>query len=266
MEIERERKNMAKLLYGEDFANRWKTRIKHHADSYTPKLVIVTSGDDAASKVYIRNKVKLAEELGIKCEVVHVDNVYDVSDVYNRYVEYGYKVIIQKPYAKHLRAALTMLQDMLPSYVDVDGLNKDSDYIPCTARAVMEMLKYYDLTGKHVVIVGRSELVGKPLINLCLDRNATVTSCNSYTRILPEITSQADVLISAVGKPKFITEKYVKEGAIVIDVGINRDENGKLCGDVDFDNVAPKCLAITPVPKGVGPMTVTMLMANVVGL
>jgi methylenetetrahydrofolate dehydrogenase (NADP+)/methenyltetrahydrofolate cyclohydrolase len=135
---------------------------------------------------------------------------------------------------------------------------------PCTAMGIIELLNYYniDVDGKHCAIVGRSNIVGKPVASLLLERNATVTICHSKTKNLSEITSKADILISAVGKPKFITWGFVKKDAIVIDVGINRDENGKLCGDVDAENIEDKALMLTPVPGGVGPMTVAMLMKN----
>lgn len=250
----------ARILYGEDFAESWKKKIKTKN-----KLLIVTSGDDTASQVYVKNKVKLAEGLGIKVRLFHVKSTADILALKTHVsrVLPNEKIIIQKPYAKEFAKELANIQHEIPPYSDVDGLNPNSNYTPCTARAVMEMLKEYDLTSKHVVIVGRSDLVGKPLINLCLEKNATVTSCNSYTKDLKAHTRMADVLISAVGKAKFITEEYVKDGAIVIDVGINRDENGKLCGDVDFENVVDKCIAISPVPKGVGVMTCVMLAANV---
>ena len=258
---------MTRVLYGAEFAAPIKEKIKEAV--YKPSLLIVTSSDDKASASYVKNKIKTAEEVGIKADVMHIENADDVAKLMNIIESTNgdeLKIIIQQPYGNHVKKELTKCQSLISSCQDVDGINKDSNYIPCTALGVMEMLKDYDLTGKHVVIVGRSKLVGKPLIDLCLKRNATVTSCNSYTQDLASYTNTADVLIVAVGIPKLITAEHVKQGVVVIDVGINRDENGKLCGDVDFESVAPLCEAISPVPKGVGVMTCTMLMANVVDL
>ena len=241
-------------------------------------LAVILVGDDPASKVYVRNKINGCAEVGIAStlEAMPADSTFEQVaakiEQFNADPEIS-GILLQLPVPKHLdEAALLHLID--PSK-DVDGCHYvqkgklwtgEPELIPCTPYGVMKLLDHYSipLEGKNAVVVGRSNFVGKPLAQLLLDRNATVTVCHSRTRDLGSITSRADIVCVAIGKAKFLKADMVKEGAVVIDVGMDRDENGKLCGDVDFAEVAPKCSYITPVPGGVGPMTVTMLLQNTV--
>lgn len=241
-------------------------------------LAVILVGDDPASQVYVRNKIKACDEVGIKsflCKLPAESTFDEVAGTIS-YLNENPDVsgmILQLPLSKHLDE--NSLLDLIDPNKDVDGCHyvqkgrlwtgRDS-LVACTPSGVMKLLEYYDipLEGKNAVVIGRSNLVGKPLAQLLLDKNCTVTICHSKTRNLGEIVSKADIVCVAIGKAKFLTADMVKEGAVVVDVGMDRDENGKLCGDVDFDAVAPKCSFITPVPGGVGPMTVTMLLANTV--
>lgn len=241
-------------------------------------LAVILVGDDPASQVYVRNKIKACDEVGIKsflCKLPAESTFDEVAGTIS-YLNENPDVsgmILQLPLPKHLDE--NSLLDLIDPNKDVDGCHyvqkgrlwtgRDS-LVACTPSGVMKLLEYYDipLEGKNAVVIGRSNLVGKPLAQLLLDKNCTVTICHSKTRNLGEIVSKADIVCVAIGKAKFLTADMVKEGAVVIDVGMDRDGNGKLCGDVDFDSVAPKCSYITPVPGGVGPMTVTMLLANTV--
>lgn len=241
-------------------------------------LAVILVGDDPASQVYVRNKIKACDEVGIKsflCKLPAESTFDEVAGTIS-YLNENPDVsgmILQLPLPKHLDE--NSLLDLIDPEKDVDGCHyvqkgrlwtgRDS-LVACTPSGVMKLLEYYDipLEGKNAVVIGRSNLVGKPLAQLLLDANCTVTICHSKTQNLAEITSRADIVCVAIGKAKFLTSDMVKNGAVVIDVGMDRDENGKLCGDVDFDSVAPKCSYITPVPGGVGPMTVTMLLANTV--
>lgn len=241
-------------------------------------LAVILVGDDPASQVYVRNKIKACDEVGIKsflCKLPAESTFDEVAGTIS-YLNENPDVsgmILQLPLPKHLDE--NSLLDLIDPDKDVDGCHyvqkgrlwtgRDS-LVACTPYGVMKLLDYYNipLEGKNAVVIGRSNLVGKPLAQLLLDRNCTVTICHSRTQNLKNITSQADIVCVAIGKAKFLKGDMVKEGAVVIDVGMDRDENGKLCGDVDFDEVAPKCSFITPVPGGVGPMTVTMLLANTV--
>lgn len=241
-------------------------------------LAVILVGDDPASKVYVRNKINGCAEVGIAStlEAMSADSTFE--EVAAKIMQFNADpeisgILLQLPVPRHLdEAALLHLID--PSK-DVDGCHYvqkgklwtgEPELIPCTPYGVMKLLDHYSipLEGKNAVVVGRSNLVGKPLAQLLLDRNATVTVCHSRTRDLGSITSRADIVCVAIGKAKFLKADMVKEGAVVIDVGMDRDENGKLCGDVDFAEVAPRCSYITPVPGGVGPMTVTMLLQNTV--
>ena len=241
-------------------------------------LAVILVGDDLASQVYVRNKIKACDEVGIKSFLCKLpaESTFDEVAGTIRYLNENPDVsgmILQLPLPKHLDE--NSLLDLIDPNKDVDGCHyvqkgrlwtgRDS-LVACTPYGVMKLLEYYyiSLQGKNAVVIGRSNLVGKPLAQLLLDANCTVTICHSKTQNLAEITSRADIVCVAIGKAKFLTSDMVKNGAVVIDVGMDRDENGKLCGDVDFDSVAPKCSFITPVPGGVGPMTVTMLLANTV--
>lgn len=241
-------------------------------------LAVILVGDDPASQVYVRNKIKACDEVEIKsflCKLPAESTFDEVAGTIN-YLNENPDVsgmILQLPLPKHLDE--NALIDLIDPDKDVDGCHyvqkgrlwtgRDS-LVACTPYGVMKLLDYYNipLEGKNAVVIGRSNLVGKPLAQLLLDRNCTVTICHSRTKNLAEITSRADIVCVAIGKAKFLKADMVKDGAVVIDVGMDRDENGKLCGDVDFAGVAPKCSYITPVPGGVGPMTVTMLLANTV--
>lgn len=239
-------------------------------------LVVISVGDDEASKVYIRQKEKMSRELGFYFKQykfdanVSQDEVLDLIDKLNLDNDID-GILVQMPLPQHLDS--NIIQNRIDPNKDVDGLtdlnagrlvhNKDC-LIPCTPLGIIEILKYYDINidGANVVVVGRSHLVGKPVSNLLTNYNATVTICHSYTKDLASITRNADILIVAVGKAKFITRDMIKDDSVIIDVGINR-ENNKLCGDVDYDGVIDKVKYITPVPGGVGQMTVAMLGYNV---
>ena len=243
-----------------------------------PKLAVIMVGNDPASKVYVRNKNKACEEIGIEYEEfllgeeTTMEELLNVIDNLNKNQNID-GILLQSPIPKHLDINKAF-RAILPEK-DVDGFHPinagklsigEKCFVPCTPHGVVKIIEEYNIEteGKNVVIVGRSNIVGKPLIQCMLQKNATVTVCHSKTRNLEEFTKKADILIVAIGKQKFITENMVKEGVVVIDIGINRNEEGKLVGDVDFDNVSKKASYITPVPGGVGPMTVAMLMENVV--
>ena len=246
-------------------------------DNAVPTLAVIIVGNNPASRVYVNNKKKACEEVGIRCleiklsATISEDELLDV--IYELNVDNKIDAILcQLPLPKHIDEKVII--EAINPKKDVDGFSIDSvgslwvgdyNFVPCTPAGIIELLHHYDIPieGKHCVIVGRSNIVGKPLAALLLEENATVTICHSKTKDLVSFTKNADIIIAAVGRPKFITADMIKEGATVIDVGINRLDDGKLCGDVDFDNVKDKAGAITPVPGGVGPMTIAMLMANV---
>jgi methylenetetrahydrofolate dehydrogenase (NADP+)/methenyltetrahydrofolate cyclohydrolase len=251
-------------------AQKIKDEVKAKAEGKGYKLTVLTNPHDEASKVYVRNKKRACEYCGIEFEEIPLHKGSDVDDLHRVLLEEDEPFIIQLPISSDLdKKTIDLLDPMTSgmSFRDADGFMADSPVYPATPRGVMRILKEIDceLEGKHVVVVGRSDIVGKPVAKMCLDKNATVTVCHSKTKDLAAITSQADVLIVAVGKPRMITAEHVKDGAVVIDVGINRVD-GKLCGDVDFEAVLPKVSKITPVPKGCGLTTVACLMENVVDL
>lgn len=242
-----------------------------------PKLAVIMVGEDPASKVYVRNKSKACNEAGIEYEEfilnenIEMDELLSlIENLNNRKDIHG--ILLQSPIPKHL--SIDKAFETIDYRKDVDGfhpinigklaLNKQT-FISCTPHGVMKMLEEYgiELKGANVVILGRSNIVGKPLAQCLLNKDATVTICHSKTKNIEEITRNADILISAIGKPKFVTANMVKEGTVVIDVGINRLETG-IVGDVDFEEVSKKASHITPVPGGVGPMTIAMLLNNVV--
>ena len=242
-----------------------------------PKLAVILVGNDKPSQIYVKNKSKACEEIGIKFEEYLLDENITQKELINLIEKLNkdntiHGILLQSPIPEQLDINEAFRK--ISPEKDVDGfnpvnvgklvLNQDT-FVSCTPYGIMKMFEAYniDLTGKNVTIIGRSNIVGKPLIQCCLNKNATVTICHSKTKELKEHTKKADILIVAIGKSKFITEDMVKKDAIVIDVGINRDENGKLTGDVDFENVEKKASFITPVPGGVGPMTIAMLMNNV---
>ena len=243
-----------------------------------PKLAVILVGDDPASKVYVKNKNKACEEVGIEFEEhilnsdITQEQLINLIDSLNKN-DTIHGILLQSPIPKHLDIN-EAFRKILPEK-DVDGFNPinvgklmlgQDTFISCTPYGIIKMFEEYniDLTGKNVTIIGRSNIVGKPLMHCCLNKNATVTICHSKTTNLKEHTSNADIVIAAIGKSRFVTADMIKDGAVVIDVGINRGEDGKITGDVDFEEVSKKASYITPVPGGVGPMTIAMLMNNVI--
>ena len=242
----------------------------------TPGLAVVIVGDDPASRVYVNNKKKACEVVGFMSEEYALpasttqDELLDLVKTLNNKEDIN-GILVQLPLPKHLDDK-AVIEAIDPSK-DVDAFHAvnvgkimlgEYDFLPCTPAGVMEMLHSYDISveGKECVVIGRSNIVGKPMGMLLLHENGTVTICHSRTKNLTEVCRRADILVAAVGIPKFVKADMVKDGAVVIDVGMDRDENGKLCGDVDFENVKDKCSFITPVPGGVGPMTISTLMKN----
>lgn len=242
----------------------------------TPGLAVIIVGEDPASQVYVRNKEKACDEVGFYSEKYALPENTTQEEL-NALVEKLNKrddingILCQLPLPSHLDDKEVI--NLINPIKDVDAFHPvnvgaimigDYNFLPCTPAGIMELIHStgVDVTGKKAVVMGRSNIVGKPMAMLLLHENATVEITHSKTANLADITKEADILVAAVGKPKFVTADMVKEGAVVIDVGMDRDENGKLCGDVDFDSVAEKCSYITPVPGGVGPMTISMLMQN----
>lgn len=271
-----------KILDGKQLSLEIKYEIKNEIDNLIQNnhelsnIAIIQVGDIPASSVYINNKKKAFNELGIKYFHHHLpDNITEndlllmIKGLNSTDSISG--IFVQLPLPKHISEYKVF--NAIDKNKDIDCFNPDNignlylnkaSYTPCTPTGIIELLKRnnIEIEGKNCVIIGRSDIVGKPLSLMLLHENASVTVLHSKSKNIQEISSKADILITAIGKPKFIDDKYIKPGAVVIDVGINRDENNKLCGDVDFDKVYPICSAITPVPGGVGPMTVTMLMKN----
>lgn len=265
------------IIDGREVASKIKEEIKNEISLLLNKLTlcVVQVGDDEASNIYIKQKEKLANELGINfihkkyndiSEELLEEEIIKLNE--NKYIT---GIIIQLPIPDKYNT--NKLINLIDPNKDVDGLtdynkvklyNNEEGIIPCTPLGILELLNHYniDVKGKNIVIIGRSLLVSKPLFNLLLNKDATVTMCHSKTINLSSITKNADILISATGKPHLVTEDMIKDNAVIIDVGISRID-GKLCGDVDFENVSKKASYITPVPGGVGPMTVIMLMKNI---
>lgn len=274
---------MATIIDGKTLAKKIRMKLKEKCEELInkhiqPKLAVIMVGDNPASKVYVKNKSKACNEVGILYEEYLLEEDTTQEELIKLIKKLNEDksingILLQSPIPQHLDIneafkAITYAKDVdgfTPSSVGKLCIGEDT-FISCTPYGVMKMFEEYniDLTGKNVVILGRSNIVGKPLIQCCLQKHATVTVCHSKTKNLDEHTKQADIIISAIGKPKFVTSDMVKDGVIVIDVGINRDENGKLVGDVDFENVKERASYITPVPGGVGPMTIAMLMNNVI--
>lgn len=272
------------VIDGKQTAKAVRAEIKAEVEAYERVtggkvgLAVVLAGNDAASKIYVNNKIKACEEVGIRSfahylpENVSQKQLIEFIDALAR-DENVHGILVQLPLPSHIdeRAVLAAI----PDEKDVDGFGAfqigrlalgEESTVACTPFGIMELLRRYnvDLAGKRAVVVGRSRIVGRPMALLLLNADATVTVCHSRTVNLKDECLRADVLIAAVGKAKFITADMVKEGAVVIDVGMNRDENGQLCGDVDFEAVKEKVSYITPVPGGVGPMTIAMLLKNTV--
>ena len=272
---------MAKIIDGKAISLAIKDELKEKVAKYKNKgiditLAVVKVGNDPASAVYVRNKEKACEYVGINSITLALPEETTQEELLNIVRELNEDdtvngILVQLPLPKHIDESEVLLA--INSTKDVDGFHPvnvgkmvigEDTFLPCTPAGIIEMLKRsdIDIEGKECVVIGRSNIVGKPMSLLMLKENATVTIAHSRTKDLKEVTKRADILVAAIGKPKFVTADYVKEGAVVIDVGMDRDENGKLCGDVDFESVEPKVSAITPVPGGVGPMTVTMLLVN----
>lgn len=274
---------MAKILSGKTVSARVKQELKIEAENLTkagtkPGLAVVIVGDDSASKVYVANKEKACAELGIYSEKYALSADTTEDELLNLIKKLNaddkiHGILVQLPLPKHLDDK-TIINNILPSK-DVDAFHPtnvgrimigDFDFVPCTPAGIMELIHEsgVEVGGKECVVIGRSNIVGKPMSMLLLHENGTVTICHSKTADLKAQTRRADILVAAVGIPKFVKADMVKPGAVVIDVGMDRDENGKLCGDVDFDEVEKVASAITPVPGGVGPMTIAMLMRNTI--
>lgn len=267
-----------KLLDGKTLAAQLRAQLKEKIgqSSFALGLAVVIVGEDPASKIYVRNKMKACEEVGIRSYCYELPADTKQEQLESLLSALGadanvHGILLQLPLPKGLDAEKASL--CIPVKKDVDGFSSahlgqlalgKEKIAACTPSGVMKMLAYYgiDACGKHAVVLGRSDTVGKPMAMLLLNANATVTICHSKTKNLKELCKQADILISAVGRANYVTEDMVKEGAVVVDIGMNRDENGKLCGDVDFEQVKEKASWITPVPGGVGPMTIAMLLEN----
>lgn len=274
---------MATIIDGKELAKKIRKELKVECDELkskgiNPKLAVIMVGDNPASKVYVRNKSRACEEIGIEYEEYLLKDNISQQELDDLIKELNNKkdingILLQSPIPSHLNInqafkKISYIKDVdgfTPSSVGKLSIGEDT-FISCTPYGVMKMFEEYniDLSGKDVVILGRSNIVGKPLVQCCLNKNATVTVCHSKTKNIKEHTKRADILIVAIGKAKFVTKDMVKDGAVVIDIGINRNENGKLVGDVDFENVKEVASYITPVPGGVGPMTIAMLMNNVI--
>ena len=271
------------IIDGKELARKTREKLKIECDNLKKegilsKLAVIMVGDDKASQIYVKNKSKACQEIGIKFEEYFLGNDIKQEELIELIQKLNLDksingILLQSPIPKGLNIQEAF--EKIHCKKDVDGFNpinvgklclNQETFVSCTPYGIMKMFEEYDidLTGKNVTILGRSNIVGKPLIQCCLNKNATVTICHSKTKDLKEHTKNADIVISAIGKAKFVTADMIKDGAVVIDVGINRDESGKIVGDVDFEKVSSKASYITPVPGGVGPMTIAMLMNNVI--
>ena len=271
------------IIDGKELAKEIRAELKTKVEelkknNINPKLAVIMVGNDSASKVYVKNKSKVCEDIGIEFEEFLMPDNISQTELNNLIDELNEDdkingILLQSPIPNHLD--INEAFKRISPNKDVDGFHPENvgklvlgqdSFVSCTPYGIMKMLEKYniEIDGKHAVIVGRSNIVGKPMIQCLLNKNATVTICHSKTKELSTYTKQADILIVAIGKEKFIKDDMVKDGAVVIDVGINRNSEGKLNGDVDFENVCKKASYITPVPGGVGPMTIAMLMNNVV--
>ncbi|MUV39680.1 Methylenetetrahydrofolate dehydrogenase (NADP(+)) [Lentibacillus sp. JNUCC-1] len=274
---------VAEIISGKELAQKLREDMKVEVDRLreahiVPHLTVVLVGDDPASRSYVRGKEKASRETGISSDVIELPTSTTEEDLLKTIHQLNedenvHGILVQLPLPDHIREQL-VIETISPDK-DVDGFHPISigrmmtgqdTFLPCTPHGIIQMLKSKNIsmTGKHAVIIGRSNIVGKPVGQLLLNEHATVTYCHSKTKDLKALTTQADILIAAVGKPNVIKADHIKEGAAVIDVGVNRLENGKLTGDVDFEAVKEKASYITPVPGGVGPMTITMLLKNTI--
>ena len=274
---------MAIIIDGKEVAKKTRGKLKNEVEELKehgiiPKLTVIMVGDNPASKVYVRNKSKACNEVGVEYEEFFLDSSISQKELLDLIKKLNDDktvngILLQSPLPQHLD--INEAFRTIDYRKDVDGfhpmnvgklvLGQDT-FVSCTPYGIMRLFEEYniDLCGKNVVILGRSNIVGKPLVQCCLNNNATVTICHSKTKDIKEVTKNADVLVVAIGKPHFLEADMVKNGAIIIDVGINRLDTGKIVGDVDFENVSKKASYITPVPGGVGPMTIAMLLNNVI--
>lgn len=274
---------MSQLIDGKKLAKEIREELKLEVDELkkqgiTPKLAVILVGEDPASKVYVKNKSKACDKAGIEFEEYLLpantteEELFDLIQKLNNKDDVD-GILLQSPVPKHIN--INKAFSLISPNKDVDGFNPvnvgkltigEDAFVSCTPYGIVKMLEAYDISveGKNVTILGRSNIVGKPLIQCMLKKNATVTVCHSKTQNIEEILKRSDVIISAIGKAKFVKKEMVKDGAVVIDVGINRMDDGSLVGDVDFENVSKIASFITPVPGGVGPMTIAMLINNVV--
>lgn len=274
---------MAELINGKELAEKMQAEIAIKVNELKekdihPGLVVLLVGENPASQVYVRNKERSAKTIGIYSKVERYAQTISEADLLAEIEKYNqdprfHGILVQLPLTEHIDEEKVLLA--IDPKKDVDGFHPmnlgrllagNPDKIPCTPYGIMKMFEAYDidLSGKRAVVIGRSNIVGKPMAQLMLMADATVTIAHSKTKQLPELAKEADILVVAIGRGHFVTKEFIKPGAVVIDVGMNRDENGKLIGDVKFDEVEPLASYITPVPKGVGPMTITMLMYQTV--
>ncbi|ARD46841.1 bifunctional methylenetetrahydrofolate dehydrogenase/methenyltetrahydrofolate cyclohydrolase [Sporosarcina sp. P37] len=264
---------------GQEIRNELKAEVASLVEQgYQPGLAVILVGENPASQTYVKNKEKSSLEAGMKSELIKLPDTVSEDDLLAEVEKLNQDdtidgILVQLPLPKHIDEN-KVIRAISPEK-DVDGFHPmnvgkmligQETFLPCTPYGIMQLLERsgVEIAGKHAVIIGRSNIVGKPMGQLLLQKDATVTYCHSRTKDLKKFTQQADILIVAIGMAKFITGDYIKEGAVVIDVGMNRDENGKLCGDVDYESAEKQASAITPVPGGVGPMTITMLLKNTV--
>ncbi|MEI3606777.1 bifunctional methylenetetrahydrofolate dehydrogenase/methenyltetrahydrofolate cyclohydrolase FolD [Pseudogracilibacillus sp. SE30717A] len=273
----------AEIINGQQLAKELRDNMREEIvqlkeTGLTPHLTVILIGDDPASHSYVKGKEKASAEVGISSNIIRLNADLSEQELLNKIVELNqddhvHGILVQLPLPNHIDEQKVI--ETIDPAKDVDGFHPinigrmivgQDAFLPCTPYGIIQMLKSKNIVieGKHVVVIGRSNIVGKPMGQLLLNENATVTYCHSRTNDLKSITNQADILIVAIGKANIIDSSYVKEGAAVIDVGVNRNTDGKLTGDVDFEDVKQKASFLTPVPKGVGPMTITMLLANTI--
>ena len=274
---------MSTIIDGKEVAKKIKENLKEESDKLiekgiVPRLAVILVGNDSASKIYVKNKNKACMETNIEFKEYLLEETTTQIELNTLIQKLNDDpkingILLQSPVPKGLN--LNEAIQIISPEKDVDGFNpvnvgklvtNQDTLISCTPHGIIKLFEEYDidLTGKNIVILGRSNIVGKPMAHCCLNKNATVTICHSKTTNIQEYTKRADILISAIGRPHFVKKDMIKENAVIIDVGINRLENGKITGDVDFENIKEKASYITPVPGGVGPMTIAMLMNNVI--
>lgn len=274
---------VAEIIDGKKLSHELKMKMKEEVNQLkktgvTPHLTVILVGDNPASKSYVKGKEKACEETGISSDLIELNETVTEDELLAQIVKLNndksvHGILVQLPLPNHIEEQKVI--EIISPEKDVDGFHPvnigrmmtgQDTFLPCTPHGIIKMLKSKNISieGKHAVVLGRSNIVGKPVGQLLLNENATVTYCHSRTPNLKEYTKNADILVVALGKAHFVDENHIKEGAVVIDVGINRTEDGSLTGDVNFDKVKEKASYITPVPRGVGPMTITMLLSNTI--